>query len=201
MPRPRPLSAAVLLVLAPSLAPPAHAHLMSTGFGPFYDGLSHLFVTPEDLLQVIGVALLAGLGGASSARAALFALPAAWLAGSLVGTLVGAHATAVAPAAVVTLTLGGLIAADAPLPPWTIAGITVAIGVLAGAQNGAELAAAHASTLVAAGAACALFVTLSLLGGQVVSVRAPWARVVVRVGGSWIAAIGLLMLGWSLRAA
>jgi len=33
----------------------------------------------------------------------------------------------------------------------------------------------------------------------VVSVKAPWQRVVVRVAGSWIAAIGLLLLGWSLR--
>src|SRR5262249_26971571 len=53
MRRPAPLAAAILL----ALAPPAHAHLMSTGFGPFYDGLTHLFVTPEDLLLVIGVGL------------------------------------------------------------------------------------------------------------------------------------------------
>ena len=32
-------------------------------------------------------------------------------------------------------------------------------------------------------------------------IRASWARIVVRVGGSWIAAIGVLMLGWSLRPA
>jgi urease accessory protein len=25
---------------------PAHAHLMNTGFGPFYDGATHLFFTP-----------------------------------------------------------------------------------------------------------------------------------------------------------
>lgn len=197
----RPLAVAALLVFTPALAPPAHAHLMSTGFGPFYDGLTHLFITPDDLLQVIGVALLAGLAGASSARAALFALPAAWLAGSVAGRLLGAPATGATSAAVVTLAVGGLVAADAPLPAWAIAAIAGAIGLLAGGQNGAELAAAHASTLVAAGAVCALFVTLSILGGQVASVRAPWARIIVRVGGSWIAAIGLLMLGWSMRAA
>ena len=31
--------------------------------------------------------------------------------------------------------------------------------------------------------------------------EAPWARVAIRVVGSWMAAISLLMLGWSLRAA
>ena len=38
-----------------------------------------------------------------------------------------------------------------------------------------------------------------IIAGQVATVRAHWARVVARVAGSWIAAIGLLMLGWSLR--
>jgi len=40
---------------------------------------------------------------------------------------------------------------------------------------------------------------VSLLAGQVGSVRARWARVTVQVAGSWIAAIGLLMLGWAVR--
>jgi hypothetical protein len=30
------------------------------------------------------------------------------------------------------------------------------------------------------------------------SLRIVWMRIAVRVAGSWVAAIGLLMLGWSL---
>ena len=191
--------AALALVLMPALAPPADAHLMTTGFGPFYDGLTHLFLTPEDLLQVIAIALLAGLRGARSGRFAVFVLPAAWLAGNVAGALALPHGAPFVVTAAATIALGALVAADAPLPPEAVAGIAIAIGLLDGARNGGDLAPARASVLVAIGAACALFVTLSLLGGQVVSIRAPWARVVVRVGGSWIAAIGLLMFGWSLR--
>jgi len=33
----------------------------------------------------------------------------------------------------------------------------------------------------------------------VVSLRRPWTRIAVRVTGSWLAAVGLLMLGWGLR--
>ena len=193
--------AALALVLMLALAPPANAHLMTTGFGPFYDGLTHLFLTPEDLLQVIAIALLAGLRGARSGRFAVFALPAAWLAGNVAGALALPHGAPFVVTAAVTIALGALVAVDAPLPPEAVAGIAIAVGLLDGARNGGDLATARASVLVAIGAACALFVTLSLLGGQVVSIRAPWARVVVRVGGSWIAAIGLLMLGWSLRGA
>jgi hypothetical protein len=32
-----------------------------------------------------------------------------------------------------------------------------------------------------------------------VALRAPWTRIAVRVAGSWIAAIGLLLAGWALR--
>jgi urease accessory protein len=49
-----------------------------------------------------------------------------------------------------------------------------------------------------AGIVSAMFVTVALLAGQVVALRAPWAHLVVRVAGSWIGAIGLLMLGWTV---
>jgi hypothetical protein len=42
-------------------------------------------------------------------------------------------------------------------------------------------------------------VIVSLLAGQVTSLRLAWGRIVVRVAGSWIAATGLLMLGWAVR--
>jgi len=46
-----------------------------------------------------------------------------------------------------------------------------------------------------------VFVLVALASAFVVSLRAAWARMAVRVAGSWVAAIGLLMLGWSLRGA
>ncbi len=35
-----------------------------------------------------------------------------------------------------------------------------------------------------------------LTAAAVVPVRALWARVAVRVAGSWVVAVGMLMLGW-----
>ncbi len=185
---------------------PAHAHLMNTGFGPFYDGLTHLFLTPEDLLPVLALTLLSGLRGPRCGRVVLSALPAAWLTGSIAGLLIApqlvlsALAAAVATAAV-AIALGALVAADMPLPPTLVGGVAIALGLLNGSLNGTELARAHGSSLSAAGVACALFIVVSLLAGHIASLRAQWARVVVRVAGSWIAAIGLFMLGWALRAA
>ena len=70
------------LLLLPTVA---RAHLVQTGFGPFYDGISHLAVSPDDLLMVIAVSLLAGLRGRRAGRWVLFSLPAAWLVGGLAG--------------------------------------------------------------------------------------------------------------------
>jgi len=45
----------------------------------------------------------------------------------------------------------------------------------------------------------AVFVLVALVAALVVSLRAQWVRVTVRVAGSWITAIGLLTLGWTYR--
>lgn len=181
------------------VARPAHAHLMTTGFGPFYDGLTHLLVSPEYLLPMIALALLAGLHGPRFGRAVLFALPAAWLAGSVLGLLVAPRAPMPLATAIATIGVGAMVAAGRRLPLALVGGFAVAVGVLAGALNGIELATAHSSPLAAAGAAASLFVVVSLVTGQVASVRAAWARIAVQVAGSWIAAIGLFMLGWAVR--
>jgi urease accessory protein len=85
------------------------------------------------------------------------------------------------------------------LPLALVTGLAIALGLLNGGLNGIELAAAGSSRLAVAGCAIAVSVFVCLLAGQVVALRAWSARVAVRVAGSWIAAIGMLILGWSLR--
>jgi urease accessory protein len=191
------LSCLVLFIMA--VPSPAYAHMMNTGFGPFYDGLTHLFVTPEDLLPAIALALFAGLRGPAAGRAVLWALPPAWLTGcSVVAAAAGVVATTPAVSGVTTFLAGALVAADLPLPIAAAGSVALALGLVSGAVNGVELANAPAMT--AAGIAAALFVLVALVAGHAASIRAPWARIAIRVAGSWIAAIGLLTLGWSLRA-
>jgi urease accessory protein len=187
------------LLLAAGL-PSAHAHLMNTGLGPFYDGLTHPFVTPEDLLPVIALALFAGLCGPQSGRAVLFILPVAWLAGTLIGMSSNLPLTLPVTTAIMTIAFGVLVAVDRPLPLRLVIGCAVVLGLLHGSLNGTDLGQQHAFGLSIAGITVALFVIVSLLAGQVSSLRLAWARIVVRVAGSWIAATGLLMLGWAVRA-
>jgi hydrogenase/urease accessory protein HupE len=187
------------LLAALLAASPAQAHLMNSGFGPFYDGLAHPLISPEDLLPVVAVTLLAGLGGARQGRLVLAILPGAWLAGMAAGWAIGLPPAPAWLGAVATALIGVLVAGDPRLPLAAVCTIAAALGALHGYDNGHDLAATTGALVAIAGIACSLFAIVSLLAGQVAVLQAQWARLAVRVSGSWIAAIGLLMFGWSMR--
>ena len=176
------------------------AHLMTTGLGPFYDGLAHLFVTPEDLLPILALSLAAGLRGPAGGRAALFVLPAAWLSGVFLGKLFSPHWIWPVFSAVLTISFGALAAADRRLSAPVMAVLAAILGLWNGSWNGIELARSGADALgTGLGIVCAVFVVAALVAAFAASVRAAGPRIAARVAGSWIAAAGLFMLGWSLR--
>jgi hydrogenase/urease accessory protein HupE len=177
----------------------ALAHLVNTGFGPFYDGIVHVLATPEDLLLIVALTLLAGLRGASCGRAVLCVLPMAWLAGAVAGGITGLAVDMPVLSAALLIAVGVLVVADQRLSLVWVAGLALTCGVIHGYFNGAVLARARVGGLAVIGIASTVFVLVSLLAGQVTAWRAPWTRLVVRVAGSWLTAIGLLMLGWALR--
>ncbi len=195
----RPLAVGAAAVALLVLAAPAHAHLVTTGLGPLYDGVSHVLMSPDDLLPVLAMAFLAGLNGKAAGRHVLFALPLAWIVGALAGFALRAPVRPDAAAAVPLLVLGALTAVDRRLSPTLVTGLALVLGLLHGWPNGAGIAVAGREAISIAGLAAAIFVLVALVAAFVASLRAPWARIMVRVLGSWIAAIGLLMLGWSIR--
>lgn len=178
----------------------ASAHLATTGLGPVYDGILHLFLSLDDLLPVFALALLAGLNGSKAARWTVFALPAAWFAGGMAGFLGGLPSL---PNAVMSLwlpllLLGLLVATDVRLGAYLVATLAALLGLLHGSSNGADIASAGREASGVVGIVGAVFVVSSLVAAGVIALRVPWARIVVRVAGSWTAATGLLLLGWSL---
>jgi urease accessory protein len=175
----------------------AAAHLVTTGMGPVYDGIGHLLLTPEDLVPVLAIALYAGLRGAVAGRRTMFLLPLAWFVGGLAGSAVNTAASIPVPA-ISFLILGGLVAADLCMPAAAVTVLTIGLGLVHGFLNGAALRDG-AGTLGLLGIMTILFVLVTLTSAFVVSLRKPWARIAVRVTGSWIAAMGLLMFGWAMR--
>jgi urease accessory protein len=189
------IAASLLFLLIPRTAA---AHLVTTGLGPVYDGIGHLVLTLEDLIPVLALGLLVGLRGPLAGRRALFILPAAWLAGGIVGTQMGST-PAFPVAALSFLVLGIFTATDLRLPPKAVTALAVALGLLHGFLNGVALREG-AGLLGLLGIAVTLFVVTALVAALVLSLRRPWTRIAVRVAGSWVAAMGILMIGWSFRA-
>ncbi len=185
------LMAAFGLLFWPSFA---SAHLVTTGLGPVYDGIGHLVMTPEDLVPALAIALFAGLRGAAPGRRALFVLPLAWFVGGLLGVII--EGLPILPVAAISfLILGVLVAADLNLSQKSFTAIVVVVGLVHGVLNGVALKEG-AGILGLIGIMATLFVIVAIASAFIISLRKPWTRIVVRVAGSWVAAMGMLMFGW-----
>jgi hydrogenase/urease accessory protein HupE len=188
------LIAALGLLFCPSYG---SAHLVTTGLGPVYDGIGHLVMTPEDLVPALAIALFAGLRGAAPGRHALFVLPLAWFVGGLLGVFVEGLPT-MPVAGISFLILGVLVAADLNLSQRLFTAVVIVVGLVHGLLNGVALKES-AGILGLIGIMATLFVIVAIVSATIVSLKKPWARIVVRVAGSWVAAIGMLMFGWLMR--
>ncbi|MCB1737012.1 MAG: HupE/UreJ family protein [Gammaproteobacteria bacterium] len=187
--------AVITLLLAPSLA---FAH---GGFGqgtPFFSGVMHVLLSIPVLLPLIASGLFASQRGRGMVSKAQLVLPmlialgaALALSGVDWGWLITANLVAVIVLAVLVATAVSL----------TDRGVLTVIG-LVGALAGYALLRSDMPD-----DAVVWFVTGAMLGAMIVQggvailallARAEWARIGVRVVGSWIAAIGVIYLGFSL---
>jgi hydrogenase/urease accessory protein HupE len=178
----------------------AQAHLVTTGLGPVYDGIGHFSLSPDDSIPVVALAILAGMRGKSAGRGVIFQLPLAWLCGGIVGLM--ANVPDNLPFRCISfMAVGLLIATDIRLPDLAVVAVALIFGFLHGFLDGVGFQAAGPGkgVLQLIGISVLIFVIATIVSALVVSVRPYWARIVVRVAGSWVAAIGLLMLGWALR--
>ena len=189
--------AVVMIMLAVPTS--AEAHLNSSGMGPIYDGLLHFLMSPEDLVPALALALLAGLRGARFGRRVLFVLPAAWLLGAALGMVAAVANGGGIGAAIWFVALGGLVAADVELSLRVTIVLALLLGLSHGFVNGSGMGQPGSAVIAVVGLAVAVFLLVALVAAFVVRLRARWARIAVRVAGSWIAASGLLMFGWAVR--
>ena len=179
----------------------AYAHLVETRCGPFYDGFCHSFVTPTDLLIVLAISLLAGFAGPAGGRTTLFALTLSWIGGAIIGAtcLDRTLPIPVAALAGTSLAVGLLVASNWRSPRRVLELLALSIGFGMGLSNGAEFSAVSDGPLALVGNGTCLFVVTSWMTALAVKHDTGWQRIVVRVAGSWIAAVSLLMIGWEFR--
>ena len=188
-----------LLLASLAIPSPLHAHLVTTGLGPYYDGIGHLLITPQDLLPLLGLALLAGLSGPEAARRILFGVPAAWLLGGLVGLAFTREVDLPVVVSLTVLGVGALLAADRRIGATAITALGIGVALFHGFLNGTAMSASALGLPALAGITCTAFVLLALAAALGVAHREGWTRIAIRVAGSWMVATGLFMLGWAIR--
>ena len=189
---------AAAAVFAPAVA---QAHLVATGMGPIYDGVTHFGLSPEDYLPAVALGLYAGLRGPAPARIGLAAVTLGWLGGgalALSGPTLSPLVLQAATAALY-LVIGGMLAANRNLGPVFGAAVGVALGLIRGAADlmGVAGSAAHVLSLLGMGAC--VFAVFALGASITLPLQRHWMIVAARVSGSWLAALGLLLTGWIVR--
>lgn len=174
----------------------AQAHAASATVGDLYAGGLHLLSSPEHLLPLLGLGLLLGAGGRkATTEPLLLILLLALGAGAGLGALAGAVELPRALGVASLLLVGLLVAAAARLPRPALAALTLVLGLAHGFANGAAMAPGMRADLFVPSVMLAGFVTTFYAMALAALARPFWARIAVRVAGSWIAATGILVLG------
>jgi urease accessory protein len=181
----------------------AEAHAVYQGAGDFYAGMLHPLTSPEHVLPMLVLGALAGQNGLKRCEFVLWAFPAAMAAGACaalsVPDLHGILLFNVASAVV----LGTLLAAAFRLPSWVILILAAVFGLSHGYANGSVIMGQIRPGVFIAGMAFASFILMAYTVAAtsfLLRLRPTWIAIAVRVAGSWVAAIGLLILSLSQRA-
>lgn len=179
----------------------AGAHTAVPGLGEFASGFLHPFFTPPHLLALLALGLLLGQRQPLCLKAPAVTFVVFAAAGLLL-TLSGVFTGVYLPVLIaLSLCAGALVVVAWPLPPWLLmaacAAVALAVSLDSGVDAGTRGADA-AKILFATWASLVLFVVnaafyISLLP------KLQWVQTGIRVAGSWIVAIALLMLAFAFR--
>lgn len=192
MPAARGGVAACLLLAAGS----AYAHSAARGAGDFYAGALHALTALEHVLPFLALGILAGQQG-RKAEPVLLVFSLALAAGATVALWTPPLPYVGLFNIFSAILLGGLVAAAWSLPMAFCYGIATVFGMSHGFANGAAMIEQSKPYLFIPGVALAgLAITAYglIVTDYLLRRKAGWIHIAVRVAGSWIAAIGILVL-------
>jgi urease accessory protein len=181
----------------------ADAHSVVKGVGDLYAGLLHVLTSLEHVLPFIALSLLAGQRGMKApVETVLIVFPVALMLGAAFALWVppvrGLAFFNIASAIV----LGGLVAAAWPLPRMVFYGLCVIFGISHGFANGEAIIEGTKAYLFILGVGLAGLAVLAygtLMVDFLLKRKTGWIEIAVRVAGSWITAIAVLVLATSGR--
>jgi urease accessory protein len=183
----------LIVLLAILLLPAVAAAHPIKGVGDFYAGMLHPLTALDFLLPWIALALFAGQQGRKGALLVLSIFPVAILLGAVLALAFRQPAWLSAANLAIIPLLGLAVALAFSCPASFIVVFSAGVGLLQGLANGAEITSAISPWRFIPGLAAVSMLVIAYGIGIVRSLEKPWTRVAVRVAGSWIAAIGIMI--------
>ena len=170
------------------------AHMPVTGLGEFAGGLLHPIFTPAHDLLLLSLGLLIG-----QRRPLELAKPVAALAGSAALGLCFAPGVPQAALICLALVVAGLVAVGLRWPLWALVGAAGGAGLLIGLDSSPDLTGFAAFKMLAGVWVSLILCTVNIAFYASLLPPVRWAEIAVRVVGSWVVAIAVLMLAFALR--
>jgi len=182
----------------------AEAHMTAPGMGDFISGLLHPWMTPTHLIILLALGLWLGqhvplrLGLPLKVFVPISAVALA---------LTNLHWLAAVPPPVllaIALAAGAVVALEVRLPAFAAAVILGVAALAIGLDSGVESGSPFAIFKTLLGTWVSLGIGLVNVGYYVslaTERRKKWISIGVRVAGSWIVAVSLMMLAFALRKA
>jgi urease accessory protein len=193
---------AFLLVCAPTAS---EAHLVNTRLGDFYGGAIHPLTGFESVLPWLALAILAAFQREQRGRWLLLIFPLGLAAGAGLSVLFPAPGIAAFLNLLSVAGVGLLVAFAAALPAPVFIGLAAVVAMVGGYDNGLAMAPDTNRILFVGGVTAAGYVFVTLASGLIFAFLdgggGGWRSIALRAGGSWIAAVGVMVLGFELTRA
>ncbi len=191
---------AIVASLAVYLIPaPANAHTALLGVGGFWSGVAHLLTSPDQLALLLGLAIWTSFQDERLDARVIGASFVAVLAGALIGAGIFAGTRLnLAPAGAALMMVVGLAGAiRLRVGAVPLISLALVAGLACGGASADAVSGLSVSLFSLGGSiAAASVLSYALLAAR--RLESDWGGVARRAGASWIAAIGLMMLAFSV---
>jgi urease accessory protein len=196
----RRLAATVLFAGTPTVA---QAHLVDARLGDFYGGVLHPLTSLEEILPWLALAALAAFQGPERARWLVVVFPLGVLAGAVLSLVLPSPSFIPAVSVALIAITGLAVAAAVSLSLPALLGLAAVMGLVHGHQNGQAMTATTDHLLFISGVTAIGYAVMTMAtGGAIWFLRGVggWRPIALRASGSWVAAVGIMVLGLQVLA-
>lgn len=180
----------------------AHAHSAVAGMNSFYAGLLHPLLTLPHVLVLLGLGIWLGQHPPLRLKTPMLAYATGCAAALLLTTRIAMPPSSQTAVVAVALGCGLLVAASARLHIGLRATVAAVAAIAVALDSGVDGAPANLATALTL---LGTWISTTVLVANIAYYTAlcpqrPWVQIALRIAGSWMAAVSLLVLAFAFKA-